>query len=86
MIIKNKFWDNLAWIALASIVLWVTLKILGIINTPLWLEYAPIYSASYIAGWQIYKLHLVSKDVMKLNKFKEDTVVKINSIENRLQN
>ena len=74
------FWDVLAWIALASIIIWVTLKILGIINTPLWLEYAPIYSASYIAGWQISKLSFVVKEVEELKNFRKETINKIHEI------
>lgn len=74
------FWDIIAWIALFSIILWVTLKIFGVINTPLWLQYAPIYSACYIAGWQIHKLAIVANEVHELNKFKEATISEINKI------
>jgi len=67
---KLNFWDVLAWIALISIVVWVTLKIFGVINTPPWLEYAPIYSASYVAGWIMHKLTVVTNDIEDLKKFK----------------
>jgi len=73
-------WDLLAWIALASIVIWLILKTLGIINTPLILEYAPIYAAVYIAGWHIHKLDSVARDTEKLNNFKNETVHQINEI------
>lgn len=74
------FWDVIAWLALLSIALWVTLKIFGIINTPLWLEYASIYSACYIAGWQIHKLNSIARDVQELKNFKEATIKQINKI------
>jgi len=75
------FWDVLAWIALGLILLWLILKTFGIINTPLWLEYSPIYAAVYIAGWQIHKLETVANDVKDLKRFKEATISKINNIE-----
>tara|TARA_Y100000310_G_scaffold344480_1_gene457469 strand:+ start:1208 stop:1468 length:261 start_codon:yes stop_codon:yes gene_type:complete len=78
------FWDILAWLALISILVWVTLKIFGIINTPLWLQYAPIYSACYIAGWQIHKLDSVSRDVQDLKRFKEKTIFEVNRIKEGL--
>ncbi|MDP3026077.1 MAG: hypothetical protein Q8N63_00065 [Nanoarchaeota archaeon] len=74
------FWDILAWVALGLILLWLILKTFGIINTPLWLEYSPIYAAVYIAGWQIHKLAIVSEDVKELKRFKWQTINKINNI------
>ncbi len=81
MVKKLNVWDILAWVALAGILVWLILKTFGIINTPLILEYAPIYGAVYIAGWQIYKLHTVAEDVKELKKFKEATIKKINNLE-----
>jgi len=74
------FWDILAWIVLAGILVWLLLKTFGVINTPLWLEYAPIYGAVYLAGWQIHKLETVASDVRELKKFKGETVQEINNI------
>ena len=74
------FWDILAWIALIIVIIWVILKITGIINTPLWLEYIPIYSAVYIAGWQIHKLSVVSNDIKDLKNFRNETIKKIHEI------
>ncbi|MBU4086151.1 MAG: hypothetical protein KKB21_01090 [Nanoarchaeota archaeon] len=73
-------WDVLAWIVLALILLWLILKTLGVINTSLLLEYAPIYGAVYLAGWQIHKLEIVASDVRELKRFKELTIKEINSI------
>jgi len=74
------FWDVLAWIVLGLILLWLILKTLGVINSPLWIEYAPIYGAVYIAGWQIHKLAIVAREVEGLKKFKEATINEINNI------
>ena len=79
---KLSFWDILAWIALGLILIWLILKTFGIINTPLWLEYTPIYAAVYLAGWQIHKLESVASDVRELKKFKFETIEKIHKIEN----
>ena len=67
-------WDIIAWIVLAGILLWLILKTFEIINTPLWLEYAPIYGAVYLAGWQIHKLVTVAKEVEGLKRFKSNTI------------
>jgi hypothetical protein len=74
------FWDLLAWIVLILIFLWLVLKTLGIINTPTWLEYAPLYGAIYLAGWQISKLANVAQEVKDLKRFKDATVHQINEI------
>ena len=77
---RMSFWDVLAWIALLIIIVWLVLKTAGIINTPLWLEYVPIYTAVYIAGWAMHKLDSVADDVKDLKKFKDGTITEINSI------
>ncbi|MBU3913866.1 MAG: hypothetical protein KKE50_07300 [Nanoarchaeota archaeon] len=73
-------WDVLAWIVLALILLWLILKTLGVINTSLLLEYAPIYGAVYLAGWQMHKLESVAEDVRELKQFKYATISEINSL------
>lgn len=77
---KLSFWDILAWLALLFIVVWLVLKTFGIINTPLWLEYSPLYAAAYIAGWQIHKLANVANEVHELKRFKEATIKEIHNI------
>lgn len=80
MVKKINIWDILVWVALAVIIGWVILKVLGIINTPLWLTYVPVYSAVYIAGWQINKLATVTDDVSSLKNFKGETIKQIHEI------
>ncbi|MFH1710929.1 MAG: hypothetical protein ABH840_01305 [Nanoarchaeota archaeon] len=74
------FWDILAWIVLILILLWLVLKTFGVINTSPLLEYAPIYGAIYLAGWQIHKLEIVASDVKELKRFKDLTIKEINSV------
>ncbi len=75
------FWDIIAWLVLFSILIWVILKITGVINTPLLLEYYPVLGAIYLAGWHMHKLESVAEDVKNLKRFKEITIQKINNIE-----
>jgi hypothetical protein len=63
MPIQRNIWDYLAWICLAGIAIWVILKVLGIINTPIWLEYSPLYGAVYLAGWYMNKLERAIVDI-----------------------
>ena len=78
----ESIWDLIAWIVLAGILVWLLLKTFGIINSPIWLEYAPLYGAVYIAGWQIHKLESVAKDVGELKRFKDATINEIHNVKN----
>ena len=73
-------WDIIAWIVLAGILLWLILKVFGIINTPILIEYAPYFGAVYLAGWQIHKLASIASDVRELKRFKMSTIHEINNI------
>jgi len=80
MVKKLSFWDILAWVVLAGILIWLILKVAGVINTPVILEYAPYFGAVYIAGWQIHKLYSVAEEVQGLKKFRNDTINQIHEI------
>jgi hypothetical protein len=81
---KLDIWDVIAWIVLALILIWLILKTFGIINTPLWLQYAPVYGAVYLAGWNIHKLDVVAQDVRELKRFKDITIEEINKIKHKI--
>jgi len=74
--IKNKsIFDILTWIALAWILIWLALKVMGILKTPLLLEWSPAFAAVYIVGRAMQKLVTVEniakqigKDVRRLDK------------------
>ena len=74
------FWDGLAWAVLIGILVWLILKVSGIINTPLLIEYAPYFGAVYLAGWQISKLRVVADDVKELKRFEKATINEINNL------
>jgi len=77
---KTKFWDILAWIVLAGMVLWLILKVTGVINTPLLLEYSPYFGIAYLLGWNVHKLNNISKNIDKLDKFKDATIKEIHDL------
>jgi len=76
------FWDILAWVFLILLVIWLVLKISGIIGTPTLIEYFPYFGLAYWAGWAIHKLTNVSADVHQLKFFAKDTVKEINNLKN----
>lgn len=65
---QSTFWDYLAWAVLIGIAVWVLLKVLGIINTPLYVQYAPVGGAIYLAGWAMKKLDTASDDVKDIKQ------------------
>ena len=77
---RLSIWDIIAWVVLIGIVIWLLLKVFGIINTPSILEYAPYFGAVYLAGWAMHKLETAVNDVRELKKFKDATITEINKI------
>lgn len=57
------FWDVLAWVVLFLMFVWLVLKMLGIINTPVLLEYSPYFGAMYLAGWAMSVLVRATQDI-----------------------
>ena len=65
------------------IILWLILKVSGIIQTPLLIEYAPIFGAVYLAGWAMHKLDTAVDDVKDLKRFSKETANQINNIKEK---
>ena len=57
------FWDILARVVLIGIALWLFLKLFGVIQTPIWVEYSPLFGAIYLAGWGMHKLDRATDDI-----------------------
>jgi hypothetical protein len=72
--------DWLAYFALGSIVVWGILKVTGIINTPLLIQYYPLFAASYVFGWQMNKLSFCVGEIGDLKKFQNETIRQIHEI------
>lgn len=79
----TSFWDILAWIVLGLILLWLILKVIGVITTPYLLEYAPYFGIVYLAGWAMHKLDTAVDDIKDLKRFKDNTVEEIHKIKER---
>ncbi len=80
---RPTIWDIIAWVVLAGIFIWVLLKVLGIIQTPLLLEYAPIFGAVYLAGWAMHKLDTASDDIRDLKNFAKQTANEVKGIKTK---
>ena len=65
---RINIWDLIAWLVLAGIVLWLVLKVMGVINTPILIEYAPYFGAVYIAGWAMNRLNTATEDIRDIKK------------------
>lgn len=57
------FWDYLAWFILLLITIWLILKVSGVIQTPSWLQYSPLFGVVYLAGWAMKKLDTAIDDI-----------------------
>ena len=77
---RTSVWDILAWIILVGIFIWLVLKALDVINTPVLLEFAPYFGAVYLAGWAMKKLDTAVDNIKDLHHFKDATVKEINNI------
>lgn len=73
----RSIWDYLAWIILFLITIWIILKITGIIQTPIWLQYSPLLGVIYLAGWAMSKLDTATEDIKEIKtdieEIKKDT-------------
>ena len=78
--------DWLTWIVLAYIFIWLVLKSAGIINTPLWLEYSPLFCAVYLAGKYVKEISHIKEKVEKTDVNVEKTEVKVEGIDKRVIN
>ena len=63
---NQKVWDYLAWIVLAGILLWLILKVAGVIHTPEIISYSPIFGAVYLAGWAMHRLKAATDDIKEI--------------------
>lgn len=80
---KTSVWDTIAWVVLFLILVWVILKVFRIINTPVYLEYFPIFGVIYLAGWAIHKLDTAVDNIKDLKGFEKATIKEIHDINTR---
>ena len=59
-------WEIFAWVCLFGLVVWIFLKMFGVINTPLVVQYGPYLGAAYVAGSAMYSLKIIREDLREL--------------------
>ena len=80
-------WDIIAWVVLFLILVWLILRVGGLINTPVLLEYSPVFGAVYLAGWAMNKLNQAAEDIGEFKQFNRQTIkeiqhIKLNCVKN----
>jgi len=69
---KRNIWDILGWVAFAIVVLYILLKVLGIIHSPITVDIVALLSGAYFVGRYAKKIDDTFRDVddIKDNKQK----------------
>jgi hypothetical protein len=74
---NTAIYDWIFWISLLVTGLWFTLKIIGVIKTPVWVELIPVGSIIFAAGVFFQKVEHIADD---LHEFKAETKVDVREI------
>lgn len=77
----HSVWDVAAWVVLFLLAFWLFLKVTGRINTPLWLQYSPLFGVVYLAGWAMHKLDRATRDISDVKKEVSNVKSNLNSVE-----
>ena len=73
---KTKIYDGLFWSALLVIAIWIFLKIIGVIHSPVWIEMIPYAGSIFAAG-------IFYQSVRSMRFDLSDLALKTRSIEER---
>ena len=60
---KKSFWDVLAWLAFAYVVIYLLLKAAGVLNSPLAVDVAAIASGAFFVGKYFQKIDFCSREI-----------------------
>jgi hypothetical protein len=60
---KKSFWDILAWIAFAYVVIYAILKVMGVLHSPIPIDIAAIVSTAFFVGKYAQRIDFCIKDV-----------------------
>ena len=74
--VKKDIWDILFWIAMIILIIYIIAKLLGLINTPEWLNLLPIITLAFAIG-TFYQ---------KVGEFMERTLNRTDYLKNSLDN
>ena len=75
---KRDFWDTLAWIAFAIVVLYFLLKAVGIINSPAIVDVITILSAGYFIGETVISVKYSIKSLKGDVEAIKDDLIELN--------
>lgn len=82
---KRSIWDILVYVALIVLVIWIILKLAGVINSPVIVEIIPYVSAAYVFGRMFQKVETTADDVEKINTEIREIKDETKSIDKRIQ-
>jgi len=60
---KRNIWDTLVWVAIIVFLVWIILKLTGVIQSPVLVELIPYISGAYVVGRVFQKLETTLNDV-----------------------
>lgn len=63
---KDKIYAIIFWTSLLVILVWVILKMIGVINSPVWIQLIPYFSAVFAAGAFFQSINSIKLDVSDL--------------------
>lgn len=78
---RIKIYDAIFWFSLASILLWVILKVLGYINTPILLEQYPTIGAIFGAGAFFQKVNDMERRLRRVERAVYSTDKRVTALE-----
>lgn len=78
---KSSFWDILAWIAFGIVILYLLLKILGIISSPITLDIITLLSGAYYVGRLFQSVESTAEDVKAIKTEVKDIDKRLSAIE-----
>lgn len=62
-VMKKSFWDTLAWIAFAYLVVYALLKVAGVLHSPLPVDIGAVASVAYFIGKYAQKIDFSTKEM-----------------------
>lgn len=65
----NRVWDLLAWIAFAVVILYIFLKIIGVLNSPITADLLALLSGAYFVGKFAKRMEDNFKDVGRMKNY-----------------
>jgi len=63
---KNKVYDIIFWVSMLVIVVWIILKMIGVINSPVWMQMIPYMSIVFAAGAFYQSINAMKADIADL--------------------